>query len=586
MKKTILIITLLFIELSASSHIQKLPIETVKFIDSFSCFNTEDKNTLLLYALNNELMIENHDDRDFLQSNTITHRALFDQLLNVERKCMLNDLYKHIERSMTLTPSRERNYKRAKQAMDRGPYAETTSSDKALIQREIKSFNSKIITFLQTNSGVYLDISSIKNHQTNSIPKETMHFIKSIKEITEHERKLLLYYANNTENRLRSYDNPEVQKKLIKEEVILNECLRNTSYKLAPFTKTFLHDYHGGGGSFSYNTEKLPQSFIRLYSTLTPVRKATANLVDLNYDHGGTRLSMSELDTLCSKFNPPVLNTFDQGFNKEKKERKKLAVNLLLKNIDYKSFSENALVNKRLKRYVNLSYLIAEDESLAFSFGLEHDQLEKCLKDSIEMKQFDLFTDQLNDSLEQDKKYRSYKKNLHKGIRWWMQTLVLKAKTEGIGSFFDNSCDALTATEIKMERNKKKQYRISDAVIKGHIFNGYDKVIQKENLTHINNQIALEKRMIFPAWMKKNKIYSTNGGEITLSTTLDNRLKVTFADYPSGEECVELMLINNIYSDTGLIAIVDGKNISLSDHEKVKEICNSFDQKDISFVKK
>ncbi len=500
---------------------------------------------------------------------------------------MINELSNYIDKSMTLTPSRKRKLESVEYYMEQGPCTELTIKDKENIQKESKYFNLKIDSFAQTSSESYIDIKSIKKEQKNTISQRTMDFIKSIKGITEQEKEWLLYYANNVEKRLRGYDDPELQKKMIEEELILNACLQNTSYKLSSSVKTFLKEYPGQG-EMSFNTEKLPQSFIELYSTLTPTRKAIANIIYLDYGHGKKKIPYDELETLCASFKNPELHTFDQGFKENKKQRKKLAVATLLKYINDEIYSDKKLLNKRLRRYVNLSYAIAENKSLAISFGLEHYQLEECLKDSISTQEFKMFDKELKDSLLEDRKYTSYTNNLSRGTSWWFTTLALKFKTEGIESLFDiGSCDALATTEAKIKRASRNNDGISDSQIKSNIFNNYNEVSKREKFTQINNQIALEKRIIYPAWIKNNKIYSKNGGEVLLSLS-DNRLKVTFKNYASGEACVDLMYRNNgfnkNFSDVGLTAIIDGENVSLSNFEKVKEICNGFNKKDISFT--
>lgn len=575
-------------ELSALNIPKTLPIETVKFINSFTCFDKNDKNILLLYALNNEFMLKNSKDKSLMQKNSIRHMSIFDHVLKVENKCLLNDLYKHIDKSMTLTLDRKKDFKIAKRYMNSGTYPQLTKIDKALIRREIANFNDDIQTFKQTESAIYLDITSIKKHQKNSIPKRTMHFIKTIPNITDNEQELLLYYANNLEKRLQNYDDPQIQKKLIDEEIILNACLQNTSYKLDSSIKLFLKEYPGSG-SLSFNVEKLPQSFINLYSTLTHTRKDIANIINLNYGHGRKKIGKDELEKICSNLKNPTLTTFDQGFKKKKKSLHNPKKNMtdLVRYID--EIFQVELINKRFKRYVTLSYLIAESEALAFTFGLEHYQLESCLKDKVNANKLDIFMNKLNDSLIQDKKYFSYKNNLKRSSTWWIKTLALKASAEGFGAIFNTyGCSGLIATEEKMNKLKNKKPGIADATIKGKIFDNYNVIYEKEKFTKINNTFALEKGIVYPAWFRDNKLHSKNGGEIILSNTQSDGLKLTFKDYPGGEECNDLMRMNNSfstdYSDAGLTAIINGEKISLSNYKKITEICNSFQYNDIIFI--
>lgn len=588
MKKILIYFTLAIIELSALNIPKTLPTETIQFINSFTCFDRNDKNILLLYALNNEFMIKNSNDKSLMQKNSIRNMSIFDHVLKVENKCLLNDLSKHIDKSMTLTLNRKKDFEIAKRYMNSGSYPQLTKNDKALIKQEIINFNDDIQTFTQTESAIYLDIKSIKEHQENSIPKRTMHFINTIPNITNNERELLLYYANNLEKRLQNYDNPQIQKKLIDEEIILNSCLQNTSYKLDSSIKLFLKEYPGSG-SLSFNVEKLPQSFINLYSTLTTTRKAVANIINLDYGHGRKKIEKDELEKICSNFKATTLTTFDQGFKIKKKSLHNPKKNMtnLVKYIDEEF--QVKLINKRLKRYVTLSYLIAKSEALSFTFGLEHYQLESCLKDNINTNKWDIFINKLNNSLIQDKKYFSYKHNLKRGSTWWIKTLALKASSEGFSAIFNTyGCDGLRVTEEKMNKLKNKKPGISDATIKGKIFDNYNAIYKKEKFIRINNTIALEKGIVYPAWFKDNKLYSKNGGEIILSNTQKDGLKVTFKDYPDGEKCNELMYSNNSfnkdYSDVGLTAIIKGEKISLSNYEKITEICKSFKNNDITFL--
>lgn len=533
-------------------------------------------------------MINNNKDKSLMKKNSTRHMGILHYVLNVERKCMLNDLYKHIDKSMTLTLERKQDFKTAKRYMNSGSYPNLTKMYKEIIRREITKFNDDIQTSKQTEVEIYLDIISIKKHQENSIPKRTMHFIQTIPNITDNEQKLLLYYANNLEKRLQNYDNPQIQKKLIDEEIILNSCLQNTSYKLDSSIKLFLKEYPGRG-SLSFNVEKLPQSFINLYSTLMPIRKEIANIVNINYGHGRKKMGKDELAKICSNFKNPTLTTFDQGFKKKKKSLHDPKKNMtdLVKYID--EIFQIELLNKRLKRYVTLSYLIAESEALAFTFGLEHYQLESCLEDKVNANKWDIFMNKLNDSLIQDKKYFSYKNNLKRSSRWWIKTLALKASAEGFGAIFNTyGCSGLIITEEKMNKLKNKKPGIVDATLKGKIFDKYNKIYEKEKFIKINNTLALEKGIVYPAWFKDNKLHSKNGGEIILSNTQNDGLKLTFKDYPGGEECNELMRINNSfskdYSDVGLTAIVNGEKISLSNYKKITEVCNSFKHNDIIFI--
>ena len=580
--KRIYILFVLVIKLVALEN-TKLPLETVNLIESFNCFNERDKNVLYLYALNNEFMITNENNKTIITANTTRRMTIFHEVLEVESKCDIS-FYKYIGNSMVLTPNREKAFKNANRIMNRGPSSNVTDKDKEIVLKEIDSFDKSIKTFKQTDTGIYLDLAHLKTNKKNSIPKRTMTFIKSINNLTEQEKSLLFSYANNVEQRIKNYDNPNIREKLIKEMSLLDTCLQNTSYKLEDSIKTFVKEYPGR--NLSYSTAKVPQSFIELYSTLTPLRKETSKIIELGYGHGQRNLSPQELKTECGKIKSPKLSTFDQGFKETKKPKYATT-----KIINYISDNfKNSRTKKRLKRYVNLTYLISKHETASFSYGLEHYQLEGCMEDTISSKQFKDFNRLLDLSLKKDKLYTSYKNNLDRGTTWWLTTLALKSLENGSDTLFNTyGCKGLEVTEAKMEKLKnKKPSGISDATIKRIVFEKYIATYHDKINKDINNKIALEKGILFPAWIKNNKVASKAGGEIILSNTKDKGFILTFSDYPNKEQCVSLIYSDSIekvfYGNTSYkganIIVINEKKFQLKslNYQKIQDECNQFEK--------
>lgn len=587
--KKIFILCVLVIKLFAIENINKLPLETVNLIDSFNCFDERDKSVLYTYALNNEYMISNDTNKTIITGNITRHMTIFHEVLEVTSKCDIS-FYKYIGESMTLTPERHKAFKNANKIMNRGPSSNVTNEDKKNVSKEIDLFDKRIDTFKQTDSGIYLDLLSLKTNK-DSIPKRTMAFIKSINNITDKERNLLFSYANNVEQRIKNYDNPNVRKKLIQEMTLLDACLQNTGYKLEDSLKTFVKEYPGR--NLSYSTARVPQSFIELYSTLTPLRKEISKIIELNYRYNQKNLSPKELEDTCGKLKPPKLSVFDQGFKEKKKPEYATAkvINYISKN--YK----NDKTKKRLKRYVNLTYLISKHETASFSYGLEHYQLESCIEDTISSSQFKDFNELLDRSLKKDKLYTSYKNNLDRGATWWVTTLALKSLENGSDAIFNTyGCKGLETTEAKMKKLKNtKPSGISDATIKRIIYEKYIATYLNETDKDINNKIALEKGILFPAWIKNDKVSSKAGGEIVLSNTKDKGLSLTFKDYPNKELCISLIYSDSVkkvfygnvsYKGANII-IINQKEFSLNslNYQTIQDECNQFEKADISFIK-
>ena len=551
-----------------------LPKETSQIINSFDCFDKDDKVILSTYTLALKYRMEHVDDIDALTKSDLSYWRLWHLTYDIVHECALGYHFgKILEKTITPTDKEKKTLKKLRR-VEGGIHTEGSSESSAKMSKYDAKLRKLILLkppkykVLEKNKQLQdYNLSSLKHYTQASIPQNVYDWIKKQK-LLKNQENILFRYAFLEEEMIRKYDKPKKRHKIKQEMLYLKECQK--FYKI-----------HLGGNFYPTFKRKL----------------ANESITQNNYHPLKTEFLPKETQQYCeNNITNMKLTTFI--LKKEKKTPKKV-LQIDFKNTKkiIKNYKGDALIQEKMKTYLSIVEYQLKHKSKDLIKGLKLVRLTNCFKDKNTK-----FLTTLAQDIEKNKLKEEFKETVLQSQLWWIMTIGMKISSEGeskeLKSFFDCNQTALSMKKTDKTTSYADTTKVGELIEqRDSILKYYAKVFENTPTTNLNNKKAIEAGIVAKKWInKEGDIFTPLGDSINITGMPKGGIKLTYSGIPKGKSCSQLLQFNRsdiIHFDgqrySGLDFIMINKHkikINHYVHKYVERVCNKVDNNvSISFVK-
>jgi WD40 repeat protein len=588
MKFIILIALFFFSLLNAAKFSDKLPLESKQFIDSFSCFSSEEKEMLYYYLLALKYRIEHVDQRDALIDTELDYWRLWHIVSDMENRCRLHYRFDKILEETLLQNEKEKERLKRLRRVEGSIHVDGASEFSEKMRRYDKKLQKKILSnppkFHLMPKGKHkpdYNLTALKHYPPKSIPKNIYDQIEKM-HATPHQKEILRRVAYLKEEMIRNYDQPQRRKRLEQELLYLSECQkRDGIYTRGEFYHNFKRKLASrviATRDYSLKYEFLPLEI--------------ASYCEHNITHTELKPFVPQKD--------PLLQT-----NATKK-----VIRLKHLTAYLKQYENNPKKKKYAAAYLSLMKRLLQKESAALPNidALKLLRLKSCLVGDNDDEDFKLIFSRVKDFRIEGLKERFYG-NIFYSQLWWKTTINMKKEAEGdspeLAHFFD--CNAtqllpfhadLHSKEVTL--NPQKTFSVTDMrngiKHKDKILKHYAYLFENIPTPDLNNTKAIKHGLISKQWIGKGgKIKTPFGKNVIIEGMPKGGIKLTYTGIPKGKLCTDFIQINkndviffNQKSYDGIDYIMVNDDKIKLDHfiyKHLQRVCNKKENNTVSFIR-
>ncbi|WP_345989313.1 WD40 repeat domain-containing protein [Sulfurimonas sp. HSL1-2] len=556
-----------------------LPYQATRYVESFDCFNKDDKTMLYTYTLALKYRMQHVESMEDLEKSDLDYWRLWHIVSDIGSACKLHYSFDNVlEAIITPTESEQKALKKLRRVEGR---IRTDGSSES--SKRMREYDAKLRARVLANKPVYsvepkgddkrdYDLTSLKQLPENTIPRNVYESIDHM-ETTRKNKEMLFRLAYLKEEILRNYDRPKKRHAMQQEIVYLEQCQRRL-------------DLYQKSGDRLNEKRKLVSS-ITSYSNYYPLKTDfLPNEISAYCENNITAMTLAPVDVAIEKPAPkhnkmPVFATSQAYIN---------------------SYGRAPGTKTKMQAYLNEIRAAIGKQNGDIGTGLKVLRLQDCIKDETPFLQL------LKTDIEQEGLKEAFGTYVVQPMFWWATTIGMKMKQEGeseeLKHFFDCNQTALlqpkAATTVRKTAAQKPGFTraamgagISQ---KDSILKYYAKVFENRPTHDLTNSKAVEAGIIDSKWIdKENKIIPAFGSSVRIEGMPQGGMKLTYEGVPGGNLCSGFVTMNKndaIHFDRKRYQGID--YILLNNHKlrinhmvgkHVERLCGEQEENSVSFVK-
>ena len=557
----------------------RLPYQATRFVESFGCFDEDDRTMIYTYMLALEYRMEHVESMEDLEKSDLDYWRLWHIVSDIESACMLDYSFHGVLEELIAPTETDQKVLKKLRRVESGIRSDGSSE----LSKRMRQYDAGLRARVLANKPGYTvgpkdtdqrdyDLTSLKQLPENTIPDTVYDGIDTM-ETTRKNKDLLFRLAYLREETLRNYDRPEKRHAMQQEIVYLEECQRrlklypkrgerlNRKRKLAFSLSSYMHYY-------PLKTDFLPHE-INAYCennitamTLAPVKVAAEEPTP----------QKSKMPVFAESQN------YLQGYNGDPRTKTKM------------------------REYLTGITSAIGKQNGDIGMGLKLARLQDCIK-----KEPDFLQSVKND-IEREGIQEEFGEYVIQPMFWWATTIGMKIQQEGeseaLKHFFDcNQTAPFVQQAVKSPpQTASKQHGFTRTQMgagieqKDNILKYYAKIFENRPSYYLNNKKAVEAGIIDDKWIdKNNKIIPAFGSSIRIEGMPQGGIKLTYQGIPGGELCSGFVYMNandaiffnnKTYEGIDYILLNNHKlRINHMVGKHVERLCGEREKNSVSFVK-
>ncbi len=577
-----LFVLLLYINAAFALYVSdKLPIETVQLIDSFECFNDDEKMVIYAYTLALKYRMGHVDDRDALVKSDLDYWRLWHLVSDIEQQCSLHYDFDDVLEAI-LTPTDELKKRLKKLRRLEGSIRTDGSSESS---DRMRKYDEKLRKSILKSPPVYkpmpknpklpdYDLSSLKKLPPNTIPKHIYSAIEK-KNVGHIEKDLLLRSAYLREEMLRQYDQPKQRYAMKQELIYLDECQK--------YYEVYLQE------DFYFNSKRKIASLGERFSHYYPLKE---------------EFLPKEVKAYCEhNITKTEIGTFDAKIIKPAKQPKKV-IDFTKSKAFIASYQGDSDMKRKMKTYIDVVSEQLNSKGQNLESGLCMVRLGNCFEKS-DLK----FIKNVMEDIEKSDLKEEFLEHVLNPQMWWMMTIKMKSEMEGeteeLKHFFDCNQSNVNLSRFMTKQpehqEKASKFTVNDmhkAIMQqSEILKNYAGTFANMSTSKLNNASAVKEGLLSKKMLDdKGNIKVFFGEKMEIKGMPKGGVSLTYYGIPGGKLCSDFVgtigMNDNIHFNSkayeGLDYALINAHIIKTDYyvgNYVSRLCSQEDNNTISFVK-
>ena len=522
----------------------KLPKETTQLVESFDCFDKEDRTIIYAYVLALKYRMNHIDDRDALVKGDLDYWRLWHLVSDVADECKLNYQFSRIIVETILATEEDKKIHKKLSWVEGSINTDGSSESSIRMSKYDKKLRRKILdnlpkyTVLKKSKNMEdYNLKPLKNYKPYTIPKNINEQIENQK-ITSNQKDILFRNAYLVEEMIRAYDKPKLRHKLYQEMLYLDQCKKMDGYCLRmDFYPSFKRKLSrrvitSGSGYYPLKREFLPKE------------------VESYCEHNITKMKLSSF----------ILKQEVKSKGKVKKIVAKLEN---LKKF-LSQYNKDTIKKRYANEYLALMKKLLESPSKGTPNveSLKLLRLKNCLVSDNDKEDFALILARVKDfRLEGVKK--TFYANIFNSQRFWKRTIRMKIDVEGesteLKDFFNCSATNNTIFNVSskvpksknveaVRKNNEIKVKISKAARqKRELIKYFCGVFDGKSAQNLDNKGAIKAGVVPKKFISKSgEIIPSIGSKLTIEGMPKGGASIAYEGLAKGQECEGMLEFLNM----------------------------------------
>ncbi|MEJ2468852.1 MAG: hypothetical protein P8Y51_07270, partial [Campylobacterales bacterium] len=505
-----------------------LPYQATRFVESFGCFDKDDKTMLYTYMLALKYRMRHVESMEDLEKSDLDYWRLWHIVSDIGSACKLHYSFDDVlEAIITPTQSDQKVLKKLRRVEGR---IRTDGSSES--SQRMREYDAKLRARVLANKPEFTvepkeadtrdyDLTSLKKLPANTIPDNVYESIDHM-ETAPKNKEMLFRLAYLREEMLRNYDRPKKRHAMKQEIVYLEQCQRR------------LKLYQKSGDRL--NQKRKLASSITSYSHYYPLKTDfLPNEISAYCENNITAMTLAPLTVAVEKPAPkhvkiPVFATSQAYIN---------------------SYGGAPATKTKMQEYLNEIKSAMGKQKGDMVKGLKVARLQDCIKKEKP------FLQSLQKDIEQEGLKEEFTAYVIQPMFWWATTIGMKIEQEGeseeLKHFFD--CNQTSLLQPKaappVRKTAPQKPGFTSAAMragisqKDSIFKYYAKVFENRPTYDLTNAKAVDAGIIDGQWIdKNNKIIPVFGSSVRIEGMPRGGMKLTYEGIPGGKLCSGFVSMN------------------------------------------